>query len=37
VILEGPEKDKEEALMLVKKHMEFPFNDHEGRTFHSST
>ena len=30
VILEGPEAHKDEALALVKAHMEKPFNDHEN-------
>jgi DNA polymerase-1 len=30
VILEGPEEHKDEALALVKRHMENPFNDHEN-------
>ena len=30
VILEGPEEHKDEALALVKLHMEKPFNDHEN-------
>jgi DNA polymerase-1 len=30
VILEGPEAHKDEALALVKRHMEKPFNDHEN-------
>ena len=30
VILEGPEEHKDEALALVKHHMEKPFNDHEN-------
>ena len=30
VILEGPEEYKDEALALVKLHMEKPFNDHEN-------
>lgn len=30
VILEGPEEHKDEALELVKYHMEKPFNDHEN-------
>ena len=30
VILEGPEEHKDEALALVKQHMEKPFNDHEN-------
>lgn len=30
VILEGPEEHRDEALALVKLHMEKPFNDHEN-------